>query len=231
MTQDRAGLLAELAAELQRADGESLTVKAMVARTLDLLPDADFASLTIRARRHRFVTLGTTDDRAEQADHLQYALGEGPCVSAAENAEWYRSGDVSVDPRWPAWGPRVAEAVGIHSLLSVRLIGETEAIGALNIYALAPGAFVDPREIDLALLFATHAAIALSAARQVQGLQTAVHSRHAIGIAQGILMERFDLDAEQAFALLRRYSNGLNVKLHEVSQEIAETRTLPTLPD
>lgn len=230
-THDRADLLAGLAAELQRADGETLTVKTMVTRTLDLLPEADFASLTVRARHNRFVTLGSTHDHAEQADHLQYALGEGPCVSAAENAEWYRSGDVAVDPRWPVWGPRVQRDLDIHSLLSVRLVGDTGAIGALNVYALAPGVFVDPREIDLVLLFATHAAIALTAVREVQGLQTAVHSRHSIGIAQGILMERFGLDSEQAFALLRRYSNVLNIKLHEVSQEIAVTRRLPALPD
>jgi GAF domain-containing protein len=230
-TPDRAELLARFAAELQQAPGEALTAKTMVERTVDVLPGAECASLTVRARRHRFATLGATDDRAERADQLQCELDEGPCILAAEHDDWYRSGDVAVDRRWPAWGPRAADELGIRSLLSVRLVGETEPLGALNVYSCAPGQFVDRRDIDLVLLFATHAAIALSAAREVSGLQTAVHSRHVIGVAQGILMERYDLDTDQAFALLRRYSNALNVKVHDVCEDIAATRRLPVLPD
>ena len=228
---DRAALLAELAAELQHAPGEALTAKAMVERAVDLLPGAEIASITLRARRHRSATLAATDDRAACADRLQYELGDGPCVLDGEQAEWYRSGDVADDARWPVWGARAAAELGIRSLLSVRLVGETDALGALNVYASSVDQFVDRRDIDLVLLFATHAAIALSAAREVSGLQTALHSRHAIGIAQGILMERYDLDTEQAFALLRRYSNALNVKVHDVSEDIAATRRLPALPD
>jgi GAF domain-containing protein len=228
---DRAELLAQLAAELQQAPGEVLTAKAMVERTLDLLPGADCASLTIRARHNRFVTLGSTDDCAALADALQYDLGEGPCVEPGDHAEWYRSGDVTADPRWPVWGPRAADELGIRSLLSVRLLGDKDSLGALNVYARCVGRFVDRGDIDLLLLFATHATIALVAAREVSGLQTAVQSRHVIGIAQGVLMERYDLDSDQAFALLRRYSNALNVKVHAVCEDIAATRRLPVLPD
>jgi GAF domain-containing protein len=228
---DRAELLAGLAAELQQAPGEALTAKAMVERTLDLLPGAECASITVRARHNRGATLGATDDCAALADALQYDLGEGPCVEAGDHVEWYRSGDVAADPRWPAWGPRVADELGIRSLLSIRLVGETESLGALNVYARSTGRFVDRRDIDLVLLFATHATIALAAAREVSGLRTAVQSRHVIGIAQGILMERYDLDSDQSFALLRRYSNALNVKVHDVCEDIAATRRLPVLPD
>jgi GAF domain-containing protein len=229
-TQDRAALLADMAGELKRAPDDEVTAKTMVARTLDLLPRSDAVSLTVRGRHGRFATLGATDQRAERADELQYDTGEGPCLSAVEQADWFRSGDVSVDARWPTWGPRVAAEVGVRSLLSVRLMGDEDALGALNVYGDEPGLFTDPDDIDLLLLFATHAAIALSAAREISGLQTAVHTRHVIGLSQGILMERYDLTADQAFALLRRYSNDLNVKLHDVAYELATNRELPDLP-
>lgn len=84
-------------------------------------------------------------------------------------------------------------------------------------------------EVDLALLVATHAGLALSAAREATSLRTAVHSRHVIGMAQGILMERYALDAGQAFGLLRRYSNTLNTRLHDIAEEVVASRELPVV--
>jgi hypothetical protein len=53
---------------------------------------------------------------------------------------------------------------------------------------------------------------------------------HLIGQAQGILMERFGLSADQSFAVLRRYSQDNNVKLRNVAERIIETRRLPGTP-
>jgi len=52
------------------------------------------------------------------------------------------------------------------------------------------------------LLFAAHAALAFAAARTQSGLTRSVATRQVIGQAQGILMERHQLTADQAFALL-----------------------------
>lgn len=40
-------------------------------------------------------------------------------------------------------------------------------------------------------------------------------------------MERYDLDADRAFSVLRRYSQDYNVKLREVAELLIETRSLP----
>jgi hypothetical protein len=42
-----------------------------------------------------------------------------------------------------------------------------------------------------------------------------------------ILMERFDVDGDRAFAILRRYSRDTNTKLRDVAQQLIETRKLP----
>jgi AmiR/NasT family two-component response regulator len=51
--------------------------------------------------------------------------------------------------------------------------------------------------------------------------------RDVIGQAKGILMERRRLSAGEAFDVLRRSSQQLNLKLAEVAQHLAETGELP----
>jgi len=63
--------------------------------------------------------------------------------------------------------------------------------------------------------------------RRLEQLTKAVEHRTTIGIAMGILMERLDLDADAAFAYLRRVSSHQNRKLHVIAGEIAASRVLP----
>lgn len=225
---DLAAQMAALATELQDERDEQPTVEAIVAKAVEVVPDATSASLTIRVRRHRFVTLAATSDLAREADGLQYALDEGPCLEASESSDWLRSGDLGHEPRWPGWGPRVAD-LGVSSVLSVALYARSERIGALNMYAEEPGRFSDAYDIDLALLFAVHAAHALASARLVTGLEVAVSSRHDIGVAQGILMERYGLSLAQTFDLLRRISSTTNQKVADLARHIMDTGSVPTL--
>ncbi|MBD5383021.1 ANTAR domain-containing protein [Clavibacter sepedonicus] len=74
---------------------------------------------------------------------------------------------------------------------------------------------------------AVHARIALAAWDAADDLAVGLASRSVIGQAQGILMERFSLDADRAFQVLRRYSQDGNVKLVEVARGIVETGALP----
>jgi hypothetical protein len=60
-------------------------------------------------------------------------------------------------------------------------------------------------------------------------LWRAIDGRNLIGQAQGILMERYQLTAEQAFALLRRYSQAQNVKLAILALQLVESGMLADL--
>lgn len=221
--------LAQLAVELQDAAGEQPTAQTVAERARDFLAGADWVSLTVRKRRS-FLTLAATSEEARTADELQYALREGPCVDASEGAEWYRSGDVSSDPRWPRWGPRAAE-LGVGSLLSLRLLAEQKPFGALNMYSRSPGRFEDRAEVDMAIIYATHAAIAMTSTLKEEGLQVALQSRHQIGVAQGILMERYGLGLDASFALLVRYSSRLNMKVAELASDVITKGGLPPTRD
>jgi AmiR/NasT family two-component response regulator len=69
--------------------------------------------------------------------------------------------------------------------------------------------------------------VALAAQREIGGRGVAMLSRTIIGQAEGILMERLGIDADQAFAYLRRISQTENRKLIMICSEIVETRRLP----
>ena len=58
-------------------------------------------------------------------------------------------------------------------------------------------------------------------------MTTAVDARKLIGQAMGILMERFNLDSDHAFQVLKRFSQSSNRKLHDVAAELVDTRELP----
>lgn len=56
---------------------------------------------------------------------------------------------------------------------------------------------------------------------RAENLEGALLSRTVIGQAQGILMERDGITADQAFSVLRRASQQLNVKLRDVAQALS----------
>ncbi|MDO9457314.1 GAF and ANTAR domain-containing protein [Nocardioides sp.] len=219
---------ADLASALQAEPDASLTATTIVLRMADLVADADEVSLTIQTRAGH-ATLAASGTMAAAADEQQYALGEGPCVETSDRGAWIRSGNVGGDPRWPRWGPEARE-LGVASMLAVRLLSNDQPYGALNLYSRSPGKFADHDVVDLALIYGTHAATALSAAQLATNLQTAIGSRHTIGMAQGIVMERYGLTQHQSFELMRRLSSSSSTKLRDVAAYIVENRELPELP-
>lgn len=220
-----AAYFARLSRDLLTGPEGTLSFQRIVERAVEVIPPCDFVSMTMRRRRGRAESVASTSDIADQCDALQYELGEGPCLDAIAEDEAYLIDDVAEDPRWPTWGPRAAEA-GAGSILSVRMSNDQEALGALNLYSRKPHAF-DSDSVDLALVFASHAATAISNAELVTGLQTALQSRHMIGVAQGILMSQYGMGLETAFEVLRRYSSHANVKLRDVALRVVELGALP----
>ena len=55
-----------------------------------------------------------------------------------------------------------------------------------------------------------------------------MESHSLVGTAQGLQMERFGIDADRAFAILRRYSQDQNIKLSEVAASLLGNRDHPS---
>lgn len=213
----------------------------VVRTTHAVIPDADLVSITLRDTDGRLHTPLETDAAGTELDDLQNRHGEGPCLDAArkDSVAYTHSGDLATSPDWPRFGPAAA-ALGYRSVLSTALVAEAEPprlSGAMNIFARAPGRLGDEMTRDRALLLATHASLALAHTeavrlaelRQAQ-LRDALETRDVIGQAKGILMTRRGITAEEAFELLRRTSQDLNVKLAELAHTLASRHTELDLP-
>ena len=62
-------------------------------------------------------------------------------------------------------------------------------------------------------------------ADRVEHLERALVRRDVIGQAKGLLMQRYDVDAEEAFARLRRASQHTNTKLYDIAAWLVACRT------
>lgn len=182
--------------------------------------DQDGAPTTVTASSQLAVTI----------DQLQIHAGDGPCLTSAHGGSTVYVNDLIDDTRWPEFAAAAVDA-GIRTVLAHALPADTPA--ALNLYASLPDAFgADARA--QALLFATLARLALDSAQEravdaerTVNLTEALRTRELIGQAQGILIERERITGEQAFGVLRRASQHLNVKLREVAAALVETGQSP----
>ncbi len=82
-------------------------------------------------------------------------------------------------------------------MLAVQLYVGGGDLGALNLVSEPPAAF-DHESEQVALLFAAHAAVAMAGAQQQEQLRLGINSRDLIGQAKSILMERFEINSDQA---------------------------------
>ncbi len=137
------------------------------------------------------------------------------------------SQDLSQEKRWPRWTDSALADMDIRALMSLWLSCKSPSYGALNLYADRTHAF-EPEDYATAHALAAQLSVAVAAQREIGERGVAMESRTMIGQAKGILMERLDIDADQAFAYLRRLSQCENRTLITICNEIVETRQLPT---
>jgi hypothetical protein len=115
--------------------------------------------------------------------------------------------------------------LGRRALLVVRIEGSPRQPVRLVWYATRP-ASLSPYA-DVAEAFAHHASLAFKVVTERDNLNRAMAARHRVGLAQGILMTRRQLTADQAFALLKRHSQNTHVKLRTIAQTVIQTGDLP----
>ena len=75
--------------------------------------------------------------------------------------------------------------------------------------------------------FASHAGVALKGAISEAGMEKTIESRDVIGQAKGILMERCDLSAADAFDMLGALSREYNIPVRDLAEQIVTTGEIP----
>ncbi len=205
------------------------SLEKIVHLAVENLDACEFAGVSL-VEKGKITSPASSNDIPKKVDHIQSETGEGPCIDAIKEHEVFKTGDLRDEKRWSQFSARAHEETGVCSILSLRLFIEEDTMGALNLYSTAPDAF-DDSDVALGSVFAAHASVAMSAARQQGSLEEKAQSRDVIGRAKGILMAQSGVTDDEAFALLKRASQRMNVKLRDIAQGIAEQASPPAAPN
>ena len=196
-------------------------LKELTAGAVAFVPGADHAGVTVVHRGQEVETAAATHRYAIELDNLQREHREGPCLSAAWEHFTISSQDLLTERRWPTLSADATTTTPIRSMLCFQLFTDDKFTGALNFYAERPDAF-DDRSVEQGLIFATHAALAWNLLRRKTQFRSALATRDIIGQAKGMLIERFDIDAVQAFDLLKRLSQTSNTPLVDIATRVVD---------
>ncbi len=204
-----------------RAESEPVEVlRQVVEAAATTVPGAEFASVTVIGSNEAFTPV-FSHDLVALLDAAQYELGEGPCLQSASEMTTVRVDDLTGDPRWPRFAPRALE-LGVASMLSFQMFLDVGSVSALNLYARPANAFPPDAE-TVGIPLAALAAVAVVATRAEATMGRALDSRDVIGQAKGILMERYRINADEAFERLTMMSQHANIKLRDIAEHLAAT--------
>jgi GAF domain-containing protein len=199
--------------------------------TLEALPAAHMAGISLLGENGKPTTGIFTDQEAPEIDAAQYESGAGPCLDSWRTGTIVRLDDMEAATQTYPEFARNAREHGVHSSLSLPLVAGDESVGALNLYARVPNGFTEEDEATGSVLASAAAIVLVNASAYWQATQLseqlgqAMQSRAVIEQAKGILMARSPhLSPDDAFDLLRKASQRENVKLRDIAQRIVDRR-------
>jgi GAF domain-containing protein len=213
--------IAELVQALHsRSDADADTVlDELVEHAAVEIPGADYAGITVTRNAKHIDTPAATHKWPILLDEIQQRHREGPCLTAAWEEKIVHVADLETDDRFPSYRRDALEQTPIRAIMAFQLFIADETMGALNVYAERSNAFDDSSR-DIGRVFAAHSSVAWNSARREEQFKRALASRDTIGQAKGMIMERYGVDAVQAFEVLRKLSQDSNVPLVQVATDL-----------
>jgi transcriptional regulator with GAF, ATPase, and Fis domain len=211
----------------QGSESNQIYAAICVAATL-VVTGCDHASLLVR-RDGRYVTVGASDSIAQRIDDMERLAGDGPCVDAIEEETPQVETDLTKPNQWPELAKRIIAETPVRGAMGFRILVDKRKTGALNLFSDQAGVF-DTESAGQAVVLASFASVAINAVAQgedVSTLRRGLLSNREIGKAVGMLMMLYGVDEQEAFNILRRYSQDLNIKLADVARSVIDSRGKP----
>jgi len=172
-------------------------------------------------------TVAASSEEGQRLDETQYAIGDGPCLTAEREQRTVLVGDFRNDPQWA----RYRDEAGFENVLSVLATpipaGRT-AHAALNCYAASANAF-DAAAVELveeqaeSMSRILRLALKLHAAESSHGaLRAALKSRAVVDAALSLIMLQTRGGRDRALEILHAASQSSNRRLQEVASDIVD---------
>lgn len=188
-----------------------------------VVPGCEHASLMLR-RSGRFVSAAASDEVARSIDQAEIELGDGPCMDSILEETPRVEPDLRRHSQWPRLAEWVLTHTPVRGALGHRLLIGDDKVGALNLFSDTPGALTHVA-VERAAILAAFASVAAAAAhhhQRAESLRGGLESNREIGKAIGLMMAFYKIDDDEAFQILRKTSQDLNLKLADVAREIRD---------
>jgi GAF domain-containing protein len=189
---------------------------------------ASAAGLMLADPRGDLRVVAASSERARLLELFQLQNDQGPCLDCFRGGLPVAAPDLSAETRrWPRFAPAARDA-GFAAVQALPMRLREQIIGALNLFRTDTGPF-DPADIRIGQALADVATISLLHERALrrseilnEQLQTALNSRVIIEQAKGKLAERFHLDMDQAFTVLRNHARDRNRRLSDLARALID---------
>ncbi len=224
-TADPATVFAALAEIIYQGSGANEMYAAICIAATLTVRGCDHASLLVRDN-DRYVTLGASDRLAQRIDELERRAGDGPCIDAIEEETPQIDPDLTTPSLWPKLASVLVAETPVRGAMGFRLLVDKRKGAALNLFSDTANMF-DAESAGRAAVLAAFASVAINAVAKGEdaaSLRRGLLSNREIGKAVGMLMMLHEMTEEQAFELLRRHSQALNIKLADVAREVIQRR-------
>ena len=211
-----------------RDDGDvELTLRQLTDGALRWIPAADHAGITVVRRGGPAETSCATDRYAAVLDDIERRCDEGPVATAAWAQSAVLVADLPSDARWPRYRRQAIEGTPVRSLMCLRLFADQKAAVVLSFHAHRAEAF-DDAAVEAAAIYADFAGLAWRLLCRDEQFKSALASRDVIGQAKGMIMERYAIEAPQAFELIKRLSQNMNMPVAEIAQRLTDRTWAPS---
>ena len=220
---DPATVFAALADIVYRGTSADEVYSAICVAATLLVPGCDHASLML-VDRGRNVTVAASDRIARTVDDIERATGEGPCLDAIDNEAAQIETDFLTPTAWPALAKGVLARTPVRGAMGFRLLLDHQKVGALNLFSDTAGAFTS-ETADRAIILTAFASVTVSSilhGEEAQTLRMGLRSNREIGKAVGLLMVSHEVTDDQAFDMLRKTSQDMNVKIAALAQSMVK---------
>lgn len=217
--------LAALVREIQEDDtiGLSTALGKLTSSAAHDVPGAQYAGITAVDENGGIHAATATHRYSALLDYLQQRYDQGPCLEAARQRHSVSVTDLVGDSRWPNFRAAALDATPVRSMICFDLSAGSQSFGALNLHAEPPHSF-GAEAFDIAHTYSIHIAAVWNSLLRMGRIQSALRSRDIIGQAEGMLMHRFGISADEAFVLLERLATSAKLPLDDICTRLALRR-------